>query len=93
MPTAIEDLVARADAEPGKSGYHVRAMFVDGSRIDAPILRHGTDWAEFDEIVEHGGLHVDLAGAVLQIEWAPGAAEAEGPRFSNLSRRSALPHP
>ncbi len=71
--TAIEALVAKANAEDGCPGYHVTARFQDGSVIDAPILDHGPNWMRVAEIVEDG-LFVDLTGASLSINWTPGPA-------------------
>ena len=90
--TAIEALVNQADTTDGHPGYHIRAAFPDGSVIDAPILSHGPNYAVFDEIVEDG-LYVDFsgAGASLQIDWLPGPAFAEGPRFDKLDRIDSTP--
>ncbi|AOG02903.1 hypothetical protein BSY19_5421 (plasmid) [Bosea sp. RAC05] len=52
--TAIEALVAQANAEEGSPGFHVTARFQDGSVIDAPILDHGPNWMRVAEIVEDG---------------------------------------
>ncbi len=82
--TMIEALVAKANNEPGHPGYHVSATFPDGSYINAPITRVGSNWAAFAELDDDEVL-VDLTGAVISIDWAPGAAEAMGSRFAHLS--------
>lgn len=79
----IEVLVQKANSEPGSPGYHVAAAFADGSYINAPISRFGCDWALFTELNDEE-LFVDLTGAVLSIDWMPGAAIAEGKRFEKI---------
>lgn len=84
MPTAIEVLVNRANAEPGSPGYHITATFPCGSVIDAPHLEVGPDWMLVDEI-EAEPYMVPLRDAVsLKINWEPGAAFVNGPRFADV---------
>jgi hypothetical protein len=91
MTTAIEALVAQANAEEGSPGYHVTATFADGSVVDAPILRVGPNWMTVDEI-QPGPFLVHLEqDTKLEINWAPGAAYAEGPRFSDVAPSSSAP--
>lgn len=81
--TMIEALVEKANNEPGHPGYHVDAVFPDGSHLNAPILRVGPNWAAFAELDEDEVL-VDMTGAVITIDWSPGMAKASGIRFGHL---------
>jgi len=80
----IETLVDKANSEPGAPGYHIDAVFPDGSRINAPIYRAGPNWAAFAELGDEEVM-VDLTGAVITIDWAPGPAVATGARFEHLA--------
>jgi hypothetical protein len=80
--TMIEALVAKADTEPGKPGYHIDAVFPDGSHVNAPIFRVGANWAAFAELAEEEVM-VDMTGATITVDWAPGASVATGPRFDH----------
>jgi hypothetical protein len=91
MTTAIEALVAQANAEEGSPGYHITATFSDGSVIDAPILRVGPDWMTVSEIQADPYMVLLRDATNLQINWAPGAAYAEGPRFSDVAPSSSAP--
>lgn len=79
--TAIEALIERANTQD--AGYHVKATFPNGDAVNAPIVDFGPNWASFSEIGEEHVV-VDLTGAVLEIDWAPGMAFATGERFSGL---------
>lgn len=79
----IEELVAKANNDEYGSGYHIDAAFPDGSRINAPITKVGSNWASFAEIANDEVL-VDLTGAVITIDWMPGTAFASGVRFEHL---------
>lgn len=88
--TAIEALVEKADAEEGRPGYHVQARFPNGDVLNAPHLRVGPNWAAFDELGPDE-LVVDLTGATLSIDWAPGPAYATGERFKDLAAEPVSP--
>jgi len=82
--TMIESIVAKADSSPEGAGYHVDAVLSDGSHINAPISQVGPNWASFCE-VHTEEVAVDLTGAVVTIDWSPGASFATGPRFHHLT--------
>ena len=91
MPTAIEVLVNRANAEPGSPGYHITATFPCGSVIDAPHFEVGPDWMLVDEI-ETEPYMVLLQDAVSRkINWDPDAASANGPRFADVVPPAPVP--
>lgn len=79
----IEELVAKANNDECGSGYHIDAVFPDGSRINAPVTKVGHNWASFCEINDDEVM-VDLRGAVITIDWLPGTAFATGVRFEHL---------
>lgn len=81
--SAIEALVERADADENNSGYHIKATFPNGDVLNAPITDVGHNWGAFAELCPDS-LVVDLTGAVLEIDWAPGAAYATGERFAGV---------
>lgn len=82
--SAVEALVEKADAEEGHPGYHIHARFPNGDVLNAPHLRVGHNWAAFDELGSDE-IVVDLTGATLSIDWAPGPAYATGERFKDLA--------
>lgn len=89
----IEELVSQANNDETGSGYHIDAVFPDGSRVNAPITKVGPNWASFAEIDEDEVM-VDLTGAVVTIDWIPGTAFATGTRFEHLSKPELdLPRP
>ncbi len=83
--TAIEALIDRANAEPGSPGYHVTARFADGSIVDAPPMEWGADWMLVDELGDEPTMVPTRDATGLEINWEPGQAYAEGPRFEHLN--------
>lgn len=81
--TMIEELVEKADNDEYGGGYHIDAVFPDGSRVNAPITKVGPNWASFSEINDEEVM-VDVTGAVIKIDWMPGTAFATGERFEHL---------
>lgn len=83
--TAIEALIDRANAEEGSPGYHVTARFADGSVVDAPYVDVGPNWMLVDELQEEPTMIQTHDATGLVINWSPGEAYAEGPRFKHLN--------
>lgn len=82
--TAIEALIARANAEPGCPGYHVTARFPDGSIVDAPYTEVGPDWMTVAELGDEPRMILTKDASSLDVNWSPGQAYAEGPRFAHF---------
>jgi hypothetical protein len=91
MTTAIESLIARANAEEGSPGYHVTARFADGSVIDAPYLEVGPNWMTVAEIEAEPFMVLVADATSIRINWSPGEAYATGPRFEDVVPPSPSP--
>lgn len=91
MTSAIEALVNRANAEPGSPGYHITATFPCGSVIDAPHFEVGPDWMLVDEIGTEPYMVLLQDAVSLKVNWEPGAASANGPRFADVVPPSPAP--
>ena len=83
--TAIEALIDRANAEDGSPGYHVTARFADGSVVDAPYVKVGPNWVLVAELEDEPTMITTGDATELEVNWSPGQAYAEGPRFEHLN--------
>lgn len=87
--TDIERLCKEADEAEGHPGYHITLTYPDGSRVDAPIIKVGPNWAQLCELRDEP-LMVDTTDAQIEINWSPGPAECSGPRFDYLNAPKPL---
>jgi len=89
--TAIETLIESANEDVHGSGFHITARFPDGSIVDAPCLSFGPDWMEVADLEDEPTMIPTGDASSLKVNWDPGKAYAEGPRFEHLDAPRGRP--